>query len=77
MSHLPVGSLIDGRYTVLSRLGEGGMGVVYETRHEDMQRTFVGRVYLVLLAVLPPVAVIIGVLLLRVIYRSGGLEAMP
>ena len=35
-----LGSLIDGRYEVLSIIGEGGMGTVYEVRHRALGKRF-------------------------------------
>ena len=35
-----LGSLIDGRYEVLSAIGEGGMGTVYEVRHRALGKRF-------------------------------------
>jgi serine/threonine-protein kinase len=35
-----LGSVIDGRYEVLSVIGEGGMGTVYEVRHRALGKAF-------------------------------------
>lgn len=35
-----LGSLVDGRYEVLSVLGEGGMGTVYEVKHRALGKRF-------------------------------------
>ncbi|HSN99898.1 MAG TPA: protein kinase [Candidatus Nanopelagicales bacterium] len=39
-----LGKTVDGRYEVLSLLGEGGMGTVYEVRHATLGRTFAMKV---------------------------------
>jgi eukaryotic-like serine/threonine-protein kinase len=35
-----LGTVVDGRYEVLSIIGEGGMGVVYEVRHRALGKRF-------------------------------------
>ena len=35
-----LGTLVDNRYEVLSLLGEGGMGLVYEVRHRALGKHF-------------------------------------
>ena len=39
-----IGTSVDGRYEVLSVLGEGGMGTVYEVRHATLGRRFALKV---------------------------------
>jgi len=39
-SNALLGSVIDGRYEVLSVIGEGGMGTVYEVRHRALGKRF-------------------------------------
>jgi serine/threonine-protein kinase len=39
-----LGRIIDGRYEVLSLVGEGGMGTVYEVRHTTLGRVFAMKV---------------------------------
>ena len=39
-----LGSLIDGRYEVLSIIGEGGMGTVYQVRHRALGKRFAHKV---------------------------------
>jgi hypothetical protein len=39
-----LGRIVDGRYEVLSVIGEGGMGTVYETRHTTLGRRFAMKV---------------------------------
>jgi serine/threonine-protein kinase len=37
-AQIPVGSLLENKYEIVSRLGQGGMGTVYEAVHRDMRR---------------------------------------
>jgi len=39
-----VGTTVDGRYVVVSLLGEGGMGHVYEVRHASLDKRFAMKV---------------------------------
>jgi serine/threonine-protein kinase len=39
-----IGQIIDGRYQVVSVIGEGGMGTVYEVRHTTLGRRFALKV---------------------------------
>jgi serine/threonine-protein kinase len=41
---LPAGTLVDGRYRVLSHIASGGMGEVYEAEHVYMRRTLALKV---------------------------------
>ena len=43
---LEVGDLIAGRYRLVSRIGEGGMGVVFKAHNEDTTRDFALKVML-------------------------------
>jgi serine/threonine-protein kinase len=43
-TELSTGALVRGRYQILSRLGEGGMGVVYKVRHVHFDETFAIKV---------------------------------
>jgi serine/threonine-protein kinase len=37
-AQIPIGSLLENKYEIISRLGEGGMGTVYEAVHRDVRR---------------------------------------
>ncbi|HVY48703.1 MAG TPA: serine/threonine-protein kinase, partial [Minicystis sp.] len=39
-----IGKVVDGRYEVVSVLGEGGMGTIYEVRHATLGRRFALKV---------------------------------
>jgi eukaryotic-like serine/threonine-protein kinase len=41
-----IGSLVEGRYRILSRLGEGGMGVVYVAEHVSIEKRVALKVLL-------------------------------
>jgi hypothetical protein len=43
-SDLPLGSEVDGRYLVVSKLGQGGMGAVYKVVDKDTQTEFALKV---------------------------------
>jgi serine/threonine-protein kinase len=45
-----VGTRVDGRYDVVSLLGEGGMGRIYEVRHAALDRAFAMKVLRIELA---------------------------
>ncbi|MES2644226.1 MAG: protein kinase [Myxococcota bacterium] len=43
---LPVGTILDGRYTITGTLGEGGFATVYRTRHQFLHSTHAIKVLL-------------------------------
>ncbi len=43
-AQIPIGSLLENKYEVISRLGQGGMGTVYEAVHRDMRRVVAVKV---------------------------------
>lgn len=35
---IDTGEVVDNRFEIVSQLGEGGIGIVYQARHRDMDR---------------------------------------
>ncbi len=43
-AQIPIGSLLESKYEIISRLGQGGMGTVYEAVHRAMRRVVAVKV---------------------------------
>ncbi len=43
-AQIPIGSLLENKYEIISRLGQGGMGTVYEAVHREMRRVVAVKV---------------------------------
>jgi tetratricopeptide (TPR) repeat protein/tRNA A-37 threonylcarbamoyl transferase component Bud32 len=45
MTELPTGTILDGQYEILAKLGEGPNGCVYKARHRLMKRTVAIKIF--------------------------------